>query len=283
MKEFYTNFDECYSDLVNHINENGIMSTGNVRTKYADGTPARYKSVIGVQFRLRNTKNDKGFYNAFLCTSRRVPVKSAINELYWIWFMRSNKVQELRDLGCKFWNEWEKEDGTIGNAYGYQINTPTMGYKNQLEYIVETLRKDPESRRVMSEIWVPTELDKMALTPCVHLTQWSIHDNKLILEIRIRSNDVALGTLSNIIQYQVLQLLIAKELNIDAGDMIVSIHNAHIYDRHLENLIKQVKSVPLRHGYIILNNSNLYNFKPKDFSIHEYCYYDNDVKYEVAI
>lgn len=180
-------FDNQYRDLVNHIVKHGQWSDENVRTKYADGTPAKYKSVIGYQMRINN------FGTMIpLLTSRYTPWKSATREIYWIWLMQSNNVDELNKLGCKFWDEWKLEDGTIGNAYGYQMAKETFGHKSQLHYIIHELKNNPNSRRIMTEIWVPEELDKMALTPCVHLTQWSVVDGKLYLEVRQRSHRASL-------------------------------------------------------------------------------------------
>ena len=174
-------FDKIYTELVNEVSKHGEWSDGKVRTVYADGTPAHYKSLIGHQFRIDNSTDE-----ALVLTSRHCPVKSAIRELYWIWIMQSNNVDELNKLKCKFWNEWKREDGTIGKAYGYQIGRPIFQYKNQLDYIIGELKNNPNSRRIISEIWVPEDLSDMALTPCVHLTQWSVVNGKLFLEVRQR-------------------------------------------------------------------------------------------------
>lgn len=160
-------FDDVYNKIVLDIEKNGIWSRGNVRTKYIDGSPAYYKSIIGYQFRLDNSDDE-----ANLITTRFAPTKAPISELYWIWIMQSNDVNKLNELKCKFWDEWKMADGTIGKAYGYQIAKNTFGYKSQLEYIISEIKNNPNSRRIMTEIWVPEDLSDMALTPCVHLTQW---------------------------------------------------------------------------------------------------------------
>ena len=120
-------FDKIYNDIVKTINEKGIWSKGNVRTKYADGTPAHYKSYIGYQFRLDNSTDE-----AHLITTRFAPNKAPIRELYWIWIMQSNNVDELNKLKCKFWDEWKMADGTIGKAYGYQIAKKLLDIKVSL-------------------------------------------------------------------------------------------------------------------------------------------------------
>lgn len=182
-----TQFDKIYKDIVEDILNSGTSSHlyGGVRTRYADGTPAHYISKYGLHFKLNVDWNNPGTFP--LLTSRYTPIKSAFREIAWIWLFRSNNVKDLREkLNCKFWDEWEREDNTIGKAYGYQIGRPVLGHDNQLSYIIRTLKNDPNSRRAISEIWIPTELEDMVLTPCVHLTQWSISRNKLILEVRAR-------------------------------------------------------------------------------------------------
>lgn len=271
-------FDRVYRDIVKTVNELGEMSSGNVRTKYADGTPAHYKSYIGYQFRLDNSDNEAHLLTTRFCTS-----KDPIRELYWIWIMQSNSVDELKKMGCKFWDEWRLEDGTIGKAYGYQIAKKTFGYLSQLHYIVEELKKSPNSRRIMSEIWIPEELDEMALTPCVHLTQWSVVGDKLYLEVRQRSCDVALGLVANVYQYSVLHKLVAMEVGLKPADIIWSIHNVHIYDRHLPKLLEQVEREELEGAKIeIANFKTIYDFKPEDVVISGYNYGDK-ISYEIAI
>jgi len=271
-------FDEIYKDIVNIIDEKGIWSEGNVRTKYADGTPAHYKSYIGYQFRLDNSGDE-----AFLLTTRQCPWKSAIKEIYWIWLLQSNNVNELEKLGCKFWNEFKLKDGTIGKSYGHQLAKETFGYKTQLHYVINELKENPNSRRIMTEIWIPEELHEMALTPCVHLTQWSVIGNKLYLEIRQRSCDVALGLVANVFQYAVLHKLVALECGLEPAEIIWNIHNVHIYDRHYDKLIKQINRETFEPVKIKINNfKSIFDFKPDDVEIVDYKHGEK-VNYEVAI
>ncbi|MGL6064520.1 MAG: thymidylate synthase [Fusobacteriaceae bacterium] len=271
-------FDVIYKDIVKKIHEYGIWSTGNVRTKYVDGISAHYKSYIGYQFRLDNSSDE-----AHLLTTRFCPNKAPIRELYWIWIMQSNNVDELNKIGCKFWNEWKLEDGTIGPAYGAQLAKKTFGYESQLHYIVNEIKKNPNSRRIMTEIWIPEDLDKMALTPCVHLTQWSVIGNKLYLEVRQRSCDVALGLVANVYQYSVLHKLVAMECGLIPADVIWNIHNVHIYDRHMDNLLEQINRETFPGAKIKIDNfSSIFNFKPDDVVIENY-QYGEKISYEIAI
>lgn len=240
-----TKFDKIYKTLCEEIIRygNDSSNSGNVRTKYADGEPAHYKYLIGYNFRLKVDWNKPETFP--IITSRRTPLKSAVNEMFWIAIFQSNNVDDLvNKLNCNFWNEWRREDGTIGEAYGAQFNKPTFGYNSQLEYVIETLRKDPNSRRCITEIWNPVDLNKMALTPCVHLTQWSVVDGELYLQVNQRSCDVALGLISNVFQYSILQKLVADELGLKVGELIWNIHNAHLYDRHISGILKQIYNIP---------------------------------------
>lgn len=227
-------FELLYQQMFNDIYNYGEWSSDKVRTKYIDGTPALRKQIIGYQFRFDNSSDVVP-----LLRSRFVPIQSAIKELEWIWIKRSNKVQDLRDLGCKYWNEWEKPDGTIGSTYGYALNKPTYNHKSQLHYILNELKTNKDTTRALTEMWNVSDLPYMSLTPCGHLTQWSVVDDKLILEVRFRSNDFALGMVSNVYQYSKLHKLVALECGYKTSDLIYSIHNLHYYDRHEENLFKQ--------------------------------------------
>ena len=218
-----------------------------------------------------------------LITSRFAPSKAPIRELYWIWILQSNNVDVLNDLGCKFWDEWKQEDGTIGKAYGYQIAQETFGQKSQLHYVINELKNNPNSRRIMTEIWIPNELSEMALTPCVHLTQWSVIGKKLYLEVRQRSCDVALGLVANVFQYSVLHKLVALECGLEPAEIIWNIHNMHIYDRHYDKLIEQVNRETFEPAKIKINNfKSIFDFKPDDIEIIDYKYGEK-VSYEVAI
>ncbi|MGF6906565.1 thymidylate synthase [Fusobacterium sp. PH5-44] len=273
-----SSFDKIYKDIVNTIDKSGIWSSGKVRTKYADGTEAHYKSHIGYQFRLDNSSDE-----AHLITTRFAPSKDPIRELYWIWIMQSNDVNELNNLKCKFWDEWKQPDGTIGKAYGYQIGRPIFNYGNQLDYVINELKNNPNSRRIMTEIWIPEDLNQMALTPCVHLTQWSVIGDKLYLEVRQRSCDVALGLVANVYQYSILHKLVAMECGLKTAEIIWNIHNIHIYDRHMDSLLDQIDRTTFDGATVKINNfTSIYNFKPDDITIENY-QHGEKISYEVAI
>lgn len=275
----YPYWDSAYKALVDTIYYNGIWTDTNVRTKYTDGTPATYKAVAGVFFKLDNSKDD-----AFLLTTKHVAWKAAVKEMYWIYIMQSNKVKDLQDMGVEIWTPWKKEDGSIGPAYGAAINVPTFGYKNQLEYVVETLKKDPNSRRVMINLWDVDKLHEMALTPCCYNVIFNVLDGKLYMQLNIRSSDVALGLPFNIFQFQVLHKLIAHECKVEPADMIVMISNLHYYDRHEEKLLNQVDYDDLFPDATLKINypESIWDFKPEMVEVINYKH-GPKIDFEIAI
>ena len=273
------NFDKIYEDAYHYLIANGEYTNDNVRAKYADGTPAKSKKIIGYNFRFDNSTE-----YAPIITSRFIPVKSAIIELYWIWILQSNDVNLLESMGCKFWNEWKKEDSTIGKAYGYQIAKETYGHKSQLHYIIHELKNNPNSRRIITEIWNVDDLADMALTPCVHLTQWTVLNGKLYLSVRQRSCDFCNGKISNVWQYSILHRLVAMECGLQPADIIWDITDMHVYDRHLDDLkIQLEEGNRFEAPKVKINNfTSIFDFKPEDVEIIDYKH-DRKFKYEIAI
>ena len=225
-------YDNQYFALCARIEKEGSFDT-NPRPKYEDGTPAHVKSVFHHTFKF--TSNDIP-----LLFSKKVFMRQAIEEILWIWRDRSNIVQDLKDKKVNVWNEWEQEDGTIGRAYGYQL-AQEVGHtgRNQVDNLIYNLKNNSESRRHIVHLWTVADIDDMALTPCVFLTQWIVMDGKLNLEVLVRSNDLALGNPFNCIQYWVLHKLIAKEVGLEPDDIMFTMTVPHLYDRHIDTIKEQ--------------------------------------------
>lgn len=243
--------DKIYNDLIKEIYEYGVWDKGEkVRTKYKDGTPAYTKSIIGKQVVFEAEDFP-------MITTKKVTYRSALAELWWIWFSRSNDVNELNKLGSSVWDEWKKEDNSIGTAYGYVLNKDVRSYKdssivhgeiqtvniklNQVEYLLEQLKENPNSRRHIVSLWSPEDLDGGVLEPCVWSSQWIVQEGKLHLIVNQRSADVALGVLFNWTQYKLLQMIIAKISDLELGKMTWNFGHLHYYDRHEELLLKQIQ------------------------------------------
>jgi thymidylate synthase len=276
-----TNFDQIYNEMFNQIYDYGQWSSDKVRTRYADNTPALRKQILGYSFRFDNSTDTPP-----IITSRYAPIKSAVSELYWIWFMRSNKVQDLRDLGCKFWDEFEMSDGTIGHAYGAVLADPVFHYNNQVEYILDLIQNQPDSTRIITDLWDAPNLHRMSLTPCVYRTSWSVFGDTLNLKVNQRSCDFALGLVSNVYQYSVLHKVVANHCELKSGDLIWDIDNLQYYDRHEANLIKQFekynKEFNVDKPRLEIIKSSFDEFKPSNVILHDYTYLQK-LSYEIAI
>lgn len=229
-------FDTIYCRLVSYIYEYGHDQKANeVRAKYLDGVPATTKFIEAASFTIRPDESP-------LLQTKFVAVKSAATEIEWIWQEMSNKVKWLQDRNVKIWNEWERSDGTIGKAYGYQLANKSPGVKlNQVKNVINQLINNPGSRRIMTSLWGVNDLDDMALQPCVWATNWKVVGGKLSLHVKQRSADVALGLPFNVYQYSLLHRLMAETVGLELGNMYWSIDDAHIYHRHMNNLMRQVQ------------------------------------------
>lgn len=274
--------DVQYNKVIREIIEYGYNDYDTeVRTVWADGTPAHSKFLISRQFRFDNTEIP-------IITTKAVAWKTAIKELLWIWQMKSNKVQDLRDMGVNIWNEWEQEDGTIGKAYGAQFGKKNRlvdeKYVDQVEYLIHQLKTNPSSRRHITMLWNPDDLDEMSLTPCVYETQWYVVGNKLHLEVRARSNDMMVGNPFNVFQYNVLQRIIAQVTGYELGEYIYNMGNTHVYTRHFPNALIQTTREQYKPPTLWINPevTKLEDFTIDDFKLIGYEHGDK-LFYEVAI
>lgn len=301
-------FDKIYKDIVTDIVDHGKEQRGNIRAKYADGTSAYTKYVHGVNFVITPEELP-------ILQSKRVAWKTALIELEWIWQEMSNDVRWLNQRGVNIWNEWKGKDNTIGRAYGYQLKNKRRTVKithenakgedlkfletndynqmfkrmNQVEFLIHEIKNNPRSRRMLTTLWDVEDLDSMTLEPCVYETQWEVDDDDyLILHVRQRSADVALGLPFNVFQYNILQRVMAKATGKKVGDMYWNIGNAHIYDRHLETLWKQVsldlsnieKNIPT---IVLPGGKSFFDMRLSNAKLEEYKYLNEVSKYEVAI
>ena len=294
--------DLQYKAVIETIDRVGVWDKDqDVRTVWADGTPAYTKSWIGQKMIFDNSEVP-------ILTTKKVAWKTAIKELLWIWQMKSNRVQDLRDMGVNIWNEWELKDGTIGKAYGYQLGKKNRRYDiekintemlntglpvqisngnfilDQVDYLIQELINNPSSRRHITTLWNPDDLDDMSLTPCVYETQWHVKNGELHLEVGCRSNDMALGNPFNVFQYNVLQRMIAQVIGLKLGNYIYRIGDAHYYSRHEDLLKEQINRTQFEAPTLWINPNvkNFYEFTIDDFKLINYKYGDK-IQFEVAI
>ena len=204
-----------------------------------------------------------------ILTTKFVAFKTAIKELLWIWQLQSNDVRQLQAMNVKVWDEWMREDGTIGKAYGYQI----AKYK-QLDNLLDMLQKDPQSRRMIVTLWNIEDLPDMALQPCAYETLWDVTDGRLNCMLVQRSGDMGLGVPFNTAQYAALVHMIAQVSGLQAGQFTHVINNAHIYENHVEALRTQLarREKDLSAPILRINPdvTDFYDFKAEDIILEGY-------------
>lgn len=271
------NFIETCKEIINH----GISSEGTgVRTRWEDGTEANYVSIIGVSNKYDVAKE----FPMITLRNNSKTVKRAIDEILWIWQKKSNNI---KDLDSHIWDQWADENGTIGKAYGYQMARKyefktKEGLKelDQVDYVLNLLKNDPASRRILTNIFVHDELKDMALEPCAFGTQWLVKQGKLHLILNQRSQDMLAANGWNTMQYAALLCMFAQVSGLEVGTLTHNIGDCHIYDRHIPLIEKLIEAKPMDVSpKLVINNStkNFYDFKPEDFEIVGYDY-NKDIK-----
>ena len=216
-----------------------------------------------------------------ILTTKFVAFKTAVKELLWIWQLQSNDVRELQKMNCHVWDEWMREDGTIGKAYGYQIRK----YK-QVDTLLDQLRTDPQNRRMIVSLWNIEDLPDMALQPCAYQTLWDVSDGRLNCMLVQRSGDMGLGIPFNMTQYAVLVHLIARSVGLRPGLFTHVINNAHIYENHVEALKTQLarrrEALPAPQLVIDEGITDFYEFRPENIRLEGYTH-TGKLPMEVAV
>jgi thymidylate synthase len=249
-----------YLDLLDHV-----MRTGTEKT---DRTGTGTISVFGYQMRFNL---DEGFP---LLTTKKLHLKSIIHEL--LWFISGNtNIKYLTDHGVKIWNEWADKDGNLGPVYGYQWRSwPTGdGEKiDQLEKVISSIRKSPDSRRHIVNTWNVSDLDKMALPPCHILFQFYVAGGRLSCQLYQRSADIFLGVPFNIASYALLTLMVAQVTGLKPGDFIHTLGDAHIYLNHTDQVKLQLTREPYRLPGMKINPEvkDIFRFRYEDFTLVDY-------------
>lgn len=273
--------DWIYSELVNDILEHGYWDKDlDVRTTWADGSPAYTKSLISKQLIFDNSEVP-------ILTTKRVPWKSAIHELLWFYVKRTSDCTYLDDNNMKIWKEWTNTNNHIGKAYGYQLGKPIMingKITNQVHNLIDQLINNPASRRHVISLWNIDDLDQMELYPCVWNNQWLIKQGALHLVVNARSNDIGLGNPFNVFQYYVLQRMIAQVTGYNLGSLTFNINDAHIYERHVDPLREQVARHPYQAPELWINPEikRFDDFTINDFILKDYDYHPK-IQMEIAI
>ncbi|MCL1982581.1 MAG: thymidylate synthase [Clostridiales bacterium] len=220
--------DGLFIAMCNEILDNGYSSEGyEVRARWPDGTPAHTIKAFGIVNRYDLAEEFPAL------TLRPTAIKSAVDELLWIWQRKSNNVN---DLASHIWDEWADEDGSIGKAYGYQLARKykfRQGEMDQVDNVLWQLKNTPYSRRIMTNIYNFSDLSEMNLEPCAYSVTFNVTGGKLNAVLNQRSQDVLAANNWNVVQYSVLVHMMAQASGLVAGELIHVIADAHIYDRHV--------------------------------------------------
>jgi len=249
-----------YLDLMRHVRENGTFKS--------DRTGTGTYSVFGYQMRFDLAD---GFP---LVTTKKCHLKSIIHEL--LWFLQGDtNVRYLQENGVRIWDEWADENGELGPVYGYQWRNwpaPNGESVDQIAKLVEMIKSNPDSRRLIVSAWNPALVDQMALPPCHALFQFYVADGKLSCQLYQRSADIFLGVPFNIASYALLTLMVAQVCDLEPGEFIWSGGDCHLYANHLEQADLQLTREPLPLPTMQLNPQvkDLFGFRFEDFELVGY-------------
>lgn len=261
-----------YLDLLDRILKEG--------TKKEDRTGTGTISVFGHQMRFN-------LEEGFPClTTKKLHLKSIIHEL--LWFLAGDtNVKYLQENGVRIWNEWADENGDLGHVYGYQWRSwPDYkgGHIDQISEVVETLKKNPDSRRIIVNAWNVADIENMNLPPCHAMFQFYVADGRLSLQLYQRSADCFLGVPFNIASYALLLQMMAQVTGLKAGDFIHTLGDAHLYLNHIEQAKLQLTREPYALPKMKINPDvkDIFGFKFEDFSLEDYTAHPH-IKAEVSV
>ena len=250
-----------YLDLLQRILKEGVDK--------GDRTGTGTKSIFGHQMRFNL---EDGFP---LLTTKKVHLKSIIYEL--LWFLQGNtNAKWLQERGVRIWNEWaDPETGDLGHIYGYQCRSwPDYngGFIDQIQQAVDTIKNDPNCRRIIVSAWNVADLDNMNLPPCHAFFQFYVANGKLSLQLYQRSADTFLGVPFNIASYALLCMMMAQVCGLKPGEFIHTTGDTHIYTNHMEQIHEQLSREPRRLPRMVLNPEvkNIFDFKYEDFTLEDY-------------
>lgn len=265
--------DQVFVKMCQDILDNGCSTEGEkVRPVWEDGTPAYTIKKFGVVNRYDLSKEFPAI------TLRRTAIKSATDEMLWIWQKKSNNIHELNS---HIWDEWADETGSIGKAYGYQMGVKHIyaeGMMDQVDRVIYDLKNNPFSRRIMTNMYVHADLHEMHLYPCAYSMTFNVTRRKgsdrLVLNaiLNQRSQDILAANNWNVVQYAVLMHMLAQVCDMEVGELVHVIADAHIYDRHIP-IIRELISRPQYPAPTVRLNPDIhdfYEFTTKDITAENY-------------
>ena len=249
-----------YLDLMRHVRDNGVLKE--------DRTGTGTTSIFGHQMRFNLAD---GFP---MVTTKKLHLRSIIHEL--LWFLSGDtNIQYLKDNGVKIWDEWADENGDLGPVYGYQWRswpTPQGQHIDQISQLMEQIKNNPDSRRLIVSAWNVAYVDSMALPPCHTLFQFYVAEGKLSCQLYQRSADIFLGVPFNIASYALLTLMVAQVTGLEPGEFIHTFGDAHLYSNHLEQTNEQLSREPHSLPQMKINPEikSIFDFTYDDFELVDY-------------
>ncbi|MBE7023122.1 MAG: thymidylate synthase [Ruminococcaceae bacterium] len=259
--------DKIFVEMCRDIIDNGWSDEGlDVRPKWEDGAPAHTIKKFGVVNRYDLSEEFP------ILTLRPTYLKSAIDEILWIWQKKSNNI---KDLKSHIWDSWADENGSIGKAYGYQMSVKHKykeGEFDQVDRVLFDLKNNPQSRRIMTNIYVHQDLSEMNLYPCAYSMTFNVTGKKLNAILNQRSQDTLTANSWNVCQYAALVHMFAQVSGLEVGEFVHVIADAHIYDRHIPLVEELIKREQFDAPKLIINKDikNFYDFTPDDFVLENY-------------
>jgi thymidylate synthase len=259
--------DVIFQQMCQSILETGVSDEGtDVRPRWEDGSPAYTIKKFGVVNRYDLTEEFP------ILTLRRTSFKSAVDEILWIWQKKSNRIAELNS---HIWDAWADGEGTIGKAYGYQLGVKHRyreGAFDQVDRVLYDLKHNPQSRRIITNLYNHADLAVMALYPCAWSVTFNVSGNRLNAILNQRSQDVLVANNWNVVQYAVLLHMFAQSAGLLAGELVHVIADAHIYDRHIPVVRQLIAREPHPAPVLRVNPDirNFYDFRVEDFELENY-------------
>ena len=272
--------DVIFRQNMRQIIDNGVSDKDqNVRPHWADGTPAHTVK----KFCIVNRYNLKEEFP--IMTLRKINFRGALDELLWIWQKKSNNVSEL---GSHIWDAWADENGSIGKAYGYQLGVKHKykeGMFDQVDRVIYDLSHNPQSRRILTNIYNHADLSEMALYPCAYSMTFNVSGKTLNAILNQRSQDMLTANNWNVCQYACLVYMLAQVSGLEAGELVHVIADAHIYDRHIPLVREILEKEEFEAPKLVIDKSvtDFYDFTPDSLTLENYKYNLLGKKVPVAI